>query len=157
MTVPLRAAKFKLGTSSFKNLSSSSYSVFFHFLFLYSVMLVFRRPSRDCSASNNLKIGTRSVHVGSREKIGELRNKNRANAFLMSYKACFPLGDIVCRIHCRNIRTKFRWNINDYFAEKSICFDKQEVYFQLFTQTRELSENIGFSRARAAHQDSMLF
>ena len=32
-----------------------------------------------------------------------------------------------------------------------------EVYFQLFTQTQELSENIGFSRTRAAHQDSMLF
>ena len=32
---------------------------------------------------HKLKIGTRSVHVGSREKIGELRNKNRADAFLM--------------------------------------------------------------------------
>ena len=41
------------------------------------------------------KIGTRSVHVGSREKIDELRNKNRANTFLMPYKACFSLGGIV--------------------------------------------------------------
>ena len=32
------------------------------------------------------KIGTRSVHVGSREKIGELRNTNWGNTFVMPYK-----------------------------------------------------------------------
>ena len=53
-------------------------------------------------SNNVIKIGTRSVHVGSREKIGEFRTKNQGNAFLMPYKACFPLGDIVCAARSEN-------------------------------------------------------
>ena len=95
--------------------------------------------------------------MGSREKIGGLRNKNRASAFLMPYKACTHLATLfaefivgICELNLDEI-------FDDYFAEKSIYFDQLEVYFQLFTQTQELSESIRILRARVAHQDSMLF
>ena len=52
---------------------------------------------------------------------------------------------------------KFRRNIDDYFAEKSIYFDQLEVYFQLFTQTPGIVGKYCFSRTRVEHPDSMLF
>ena len=56
---------------------------------------------------NDKKLGTCSVHVGSREKIGELRNKNRAMPFLCLIKPVFHLvtlfAEFIVGISKRNL------------------------------------------------------
>ena len=61
--------------------------------------------------------------------------------------------------HLATLFAEFIVGISELNLDKILTtiFDQLEVYFQLFTQTQELSENIGFLRAHAAHQDSMLF
>ena len=43
-------------------------------------------------------------------------------------------------IKSRHIKIKSILHINDYFARKFIYFGQVEAYFQMFTQTRKLSE-----------------
>ena len=44
-------------------------------------------------------------------------------------------------IQSRHNRMKSRSHIDDYFAQKFICFGQVEAYFQMFTKTRKFSEN----------------